>query len=144
MGRYYQTNNHEGKFGFAVQDSNDPEIFGMTEDQSVIHYYMSSDKKDKVKKVLDEQYDILGINKKDRVYVYDADKIDHVLGISHDKNYHDYNKAKDKEIPVAFNDGRVMVANNKDIELAEYRVLLGTKIMYDLENDGYCSLEAEC
>ena len=143
MGRYYQTNNHEGKFGFAVQDSNDPEIFGMTEDQSVIHYYMSSDKKDKVKKVLDEQYDILGIDKKDRVYVYDESKIDKVMDAAYNKNWHTYDKDKDEGCATLF-DGKAVYPNNKDVELAVYRVLLGTKIMYDLENDGYCSLEAEC
>ena len=35
MGRYYQTNNTEGKFGFAVQSSDDPAIFGMEEEPRV-------------------------------------------------------------------------------------------------------------
>ena len=41
MGRFYHSNRFEGKFGFAIQNSDDPEIFGMQEQEpSEIEYYL--------------------------------------------------------------------------------------------------------
>lgn len=147
MGRYYNTNTgHEGKFGFAVQASDDPKIFGMEELRpSCIDYQLEGDEENikHVKEVISKQYDILGVNKEDRIFELDSDKIEAVLEKYRDKNYHEYDEEKDDGIPYSFSDGSIMLPNNRDIPLAECRIQLGLTILDDLEKQGYCFLTAE-
>ena len=79
MGRYYNTNNFSGKFGFAVQSSDDPEIFGMeAQEPTSIDYYLEAtdESKAQVRKVLDEQYDILKVPQEERIYAVDPKNAD--------------------------------------------------------------------
>lgn len=161
MGRYYNTNNFSGKFGFAVQDSNDAEIFGMEEQEPTsIDYYLegTDEAKEKVRKVLDEQYEMFGIPTDKRIYRIDPSKnyeefkeLDLLL----DKvAYRPYDEEKDKDIiPYAMDDetcdklgwkrGTSAVPTDKRYPLARCRIYLGVKILSDLEIDGYCDLNAE-
>lgn len=154
MGRYYNTNTgRTGKFMFGVQNSDDPEYMGMSEDPSYIQYYASQDDEPKIRKKLDEQYDILGVPNDKRMYTYG--------------DYGEYDKYENSELA-----DRVWVTvnvNDKD-ELAKYdgqtrwasdkgndyvcfersgmalvlaRIRLGTTILSDIKDEGYCSLEAE-
>ena len=149
MGRYWNSNNHSGKFGFAVQNSSDPEIFGMQEQEpaSITYYLDDSDEaREDIKKVLDEQYEILHIKPEDRIYeIKDEQEIWDLLDKYHEQNYRPYDKEKDKDqIPfwsAKYESGEAPV--DKRVPLAECRVSLGLKIMDDLMKDGYCELEAE-
>lgn len=149
MGRYWNSNNHSGKFGFAVQNSSDPEIFGMQEQEptSITYYLDDSDEaREDIKKVLDEQYNILKIKPEDRIYeIKDEQEIWDLLDKYHEENFRPYDKERDKDqIPYAdkkYKQGVVPVISA--IPLAECRVSLGLKIMDDLMKDGYCELEAE-
>lgn len=149
MGRYYNTNNFDGKFGFAIQSSTDPEIFGMEErEPSEILYYLegTDEAKEYCKKVIDEQYDILEIPQEDRIY--EIEKNGDIWDLSekyYDKHWREYDKELDK--------GKTAYASNKwkngameikeGTELAWCRVSLGCKIYTDLVKDGYCDLTAE-
>lgn len=150
MGRYYNTNRFDGKFGFAVQSSSDPEIFGMVEQEpSVIDYYLNGDDEaiEKCKQVLDEQYDILGVEQEDRIYtIHDESEIwDTLYKKYYDKWFREYDKKKDGEmVPYAsdkYENGAVEI--KQGTQLALCRVSLGVKIYTSLVVDGYCSLTAE-
>ena len=166
MGRYYNTNNFEGKFGFAVQDSTDPEIFGMAEQPPAsIDYYLedSEEAEEHIRRVLDEQYDILKVPKKERVYSINPENQDEEwkkVEVAIDKQmWRPYDPVKDKDIiPYAMSDetckglgwkkdenGRYPsgVPVVKGMALASCRVYLGIKILSDLIKDGYCDLNAE-
>lgn len=74
MGRYYTMGSgREGKFAFGVQPSDDPEIFGMG--QSHISYYLVADHEsvENVKKVINEQYQILDVPKHERKFNFKDD-----------------------------------------------------------------------
>lgn len=152
MGRWYNTQNHSGKFGFATQPSNDPEIFGMEEQpQNHIDYYLedSEENRNKIIKTLDEQYDILQIPKEDRLYeIENEQQVENLLAKYRSKNYHEYDEAKDDKYchKISFNFDQpheTYVPNNDKVELAECRVVLGLYILDDLQKNGYCDMEAE-
>lgn len=154
MGRWYNTQNHSGKFGFAVQPSNDPEIFGMEEQpQSYINYYLedSEESRKKIIETLNEQYDILQIPKKDRLYeIENEQQVNDLLDKYRDKNYHEYDETKDDKychrisFNIDLNEPHVVyVPNNDKVELAECRVVLGLYILDDLQKNGYCDMGAE-
>lgn len=167
MGRYYNTNNFEGKFGFALQGSDDPEIFGMEEmEPSSISYYLEDDEENRkeITETLDKQYDILGIPKEERVYIVPArdydqrreifDKlqvaIDTRMWRKHDPEKDGIGTCISDESAKALGwekdeHGNYPTAFEKDpdMPLAACRVFLGIKILSDLEADGYCELEAE-
>lgn len=149
MGRYYNTNRFEGKFGFGIQSSTDPEIFGMQEeDRTDLQYYLdgTEENKKECKRVIDEQYDFLEIPQEDRIYVLeDGKEIWDLLDKYINKHFREFDKEKDKgTIPYGysgFENGAVEL--KEGIELARCRVVLGTRIYTDLIKDGYCSLVAE-
>lgn len=154
MGRYYRSNRFEGKFGFAVQSSDDPAIFGMEEQEpSEIEYYLdgSEENIERVAKKLDEQYDILEIPENERVYLLKCDEKDalqplHELSEKYyTKHFREWNEESDKgKIPYSSEKWQKGAVETKDgIELAWCRVYLGTKIYTELVVDGYCSLSAE-
>lgn len=149
MGRYYNTNRFEGKFGFGIQDSCDPEIFGMSEQEPTeIDYYLEAndDSLKECKDKIDEQYDFLGVKQEDRIYEIEksSDTWD-LYDKYYDKHFREFDDEKDKgKIPYhseKWNNGAVEV--KEGIELAWCRVSLGCKIYTDLVKDGYCSLTAE-
>lgn len=146
MGRYYHTNNHDGKFGFGCQSSDDPAYFGMEEQEpTTVDYYLEDNEENRqvIIDKLNENYDILGIAKEDRLYKIKESslEIEALLKKYRDKNYHEFDK--DNGIRISFGDGKSYAPRNKDIELAECRVWLGLEILDDLERDGYCDLNAE-
>ena len=160
MGRYYDTSTgRNGKFMFAVQNSDDPEYMGMGEDPTYIHYYASDQDKDKITKRLDEQYDILGIDKKNRLYdmprkddgsddfeAYDKWEEKYL----HDKvwKYVKHSEQSDedkKKITWSSNKGSeyvgIEIESGRCLALA--RIRLAIKILSDINDEGYCSLDAE-
>lgn len=165
MGRFYNTNHFTGKFGFAVQPSDDPgEVFGMEEqDRTEIDYFLDGSEENirMVKKKLDEQYDILGVPQEKRVYHVESDedatnKLYYPLATyAYEVVPLDEYKSKDmiavggdKEWEAQFyKDGlteensRIIAKPEKD--LAIFRVYLGVKILSDLESEGECYLTAE-
>lgn len=149
MGRYYTTNNFDGKFGFAVQSSGDPEIFGMEEQEpSSIDYYLDGSEEaiENCAKVIDEQYDFLGIPESDRVYKIEKEQeVWDLYDKYNDKCFREYNEELDKgKIPFHSEKWKKGAVEVKDgVELAWCRISLGCKIYTDLVNDGYCSLNAE-
>ena len=122
MGRYYYTDSGlEGKFGFGVQGSDAPELFGMVEDTSKIDYIVTEEGFDKrYLKKLASQYDIS--IKKSRVREdLDSilDEIDYTL--DHLDNTH------------------ALTGTN---ELYDLR--LGVIIYHDVLVEGACYMKADC
>lgn len=151
MGRYYHTNRFEGKFGFAVQPSDDPALFGMEEQEpSVVNYYLDGSEENikNVAKTLDEQYEYLRIPDEERIYLLEDgkdDALDKLYSKYFKKLFRAYNKETDVNIipfhSEVFPEGAVEVFGG--VELAWCRIWLGTKIYTELVEDGYCDLEAE-
>ena len=123
MGRYY-SGDIKGKFWFAVQSSNDADYFGVEGTSDYLSYYF--DKEDNYQDVID------GLNK----------CIKH-LG----KNQFD-------KIHKAFSEGGSLYRGYSDKSLAEEdisgyelewyaRWRLGNQIKECLDEQGYCSFEAE-
>ena len=142
MGRYYYTDGgREGKFMFGVQSSDDPEYMGMSEDPSYIDYYASDDDAPKIKKRLDEQYDILNVPKDKRIYYAKTSK-----------DYDDFEreelenkvwiKVKDKTKWYCEDKGYTMYERD-NMALVLARIKLGVNILSDIKDEGYCSLRAE-
>ena len=95
MGRWYYTQNFEGKFGFAVQPSSDAEIYGMEIDEEAmeeieraceedgypvtsVEYFLQGDEESirYAEMVLDAQYDIFNVPKEKRLYsIKDLDEL---------------------------------------------------------------------
>lgn len=160
MGRYYDTSTgRNGKFMFAVQNSDDPEYMGMGEDPTYIHYYADESDVDKITKRLNEQYEILGIGKDNRLYdmprkedgtdnheaydkwetkylhdkVWRAEKFDG-LNDEDKKKMHWASDKGDEYVGVEIGEGKC---------LALARIRLAIKILSDIKDEGYCSLDAE-
>lgn len=149
MGRYYSSNNFDGKFGFGVQSSDDPSIFGMEEQEpSEITYYLegTDEAKAHCKKVIDEQYDFLGVAQEDRVYeIEKGGDIWELEEKYYDSGFREWTEELDKgKIPYSSDKWKNGAVEIKDgIELAWCRVSLGCRIYSDLVKDGYCELTAE-
>lgn len=173
MGRYYNCDSgRSGKFMFAVQNSDDPEFLGMSEDTSTIHYYASEDDVDKITERLNEQYDILTVPKEDRIYVYPKgeDGNDDIAAydewekrVLYSKVWRDVKtsdldeeeKEKEKEggeknkndIAMRWSsekgDNYVAIERPGGTTLALARIRLALTILSDIKDEGYCSLEAE-
>ena len=160
MGRYYNTSTgREGKFMFGVQPSDDPFYMGMGEDPTYIHYYAGEDDIEVVKKKLDEQYDLLGVDKKDRLYDLPRNKggTDDTEAyykweeeVMHDKIWRsvkreDMTEEEKKQVGWSSIKGDeytdLEIGKGKCLALA--RIRLGLIILADIEDEGYCSLDAE-
>ena len=170
MGRYFNSNNFDGKFAFAVQSSTDPEIFGMEEQPPTeITYYLSGyeDNKENIEKILDEQYDILGYPKEKRIY--EIEKQEELDPLYDDLSPYVYKCVKTEEVPkgiisygggngwwkliapkelhhlseVEFNQKYSIIPKSNQAPLAQARITLGIKILSDLRKDDYCELYAE-
>ena len=152
MGRYYYTDNgREGKFMFGVQPSDDPELMGMREDNSRITYYADEDDKETIEKKLDEQYDLLGIPKKDRLYFYENDEeydkyerevLDDKAWVKVKDDSKEAEKYKN-EVKWYCEDKGYTKYERKGMAIVLARIRLGTTILSDINEKGYCSLEAE-
>ena len=117
MGRYYN-GDIEGKFWFAVQDSNDADFFGVTGYQpEYLQYEFERENLDDVEKGIAKCYEALGANKS---------KIDQFF-----KENNGYNDEMLKEAGI-------------DRSLIEWyaRVELGEKIRDSIKTSGQCYFEA--
>lgn len=155
MGRYYNTNNYYGKFGFAVQSSTDPEVFGMTEqDPTEVTYYIEEDQVDRVVKTLDEQYALCEVPQEERIYYVANDKelAEYVENHVEPRIYRE-EAPGDNVIPYGgFSKeflekhgfkSEHLVPKSRKMDVARFRILLGLRILSDLKRDGYCELIAE-
>jgi len=168
MGRYYSSQHFSGKFGFAIQSSSDPEIFGMEEeDPCTVDYYLDGGKEneEQVKKVIDEQYDILGFPQEKRIYTIEKEEeldplydeltlyvykavantpenktiIGYGGGGDWYQNFPEGKGLTEKEFDKKYK----IVPKKEGSVLAKCRIMLGIKILSELKLDGYCSLTAE-
>lgn len=155
MGRYYQTDNGRGgKFMFGVQSSTDPQYMGMTEqEQCSIDYYADKDNEPKIKRMLDKQYDILGVPEDKRIYYTDAEWKDY------DKFEKQYLRHKvfvsvkeDDETEMAKHKGETRWSDDKQgyvsfeikgMPVVLARIRLGLTILSDIKDTGECWLNAE-
>lgn len=153
MGRYYNTDTgREGKFMFGVQPSDDPQYMGMGENPSYIQYYASDEDEPEVRKKLDEQYDILGVDKEKRVYYmkdwnefdkFEKEVLDDKVWIKVKRNDKEtLDKYKGQTTWAGDNDDEVMF-ERKNMALVLARIRLGVVILSDIKDQGYCQLEAE-
>lgn len=160
MGRYYSTySGREGKFMFAVQPSDDPEFMGMTENTSQIHYYADESDKREIRKRVKEQYEILGVPREDRLYVFPKTKdgkedTEKYAKWEEEKLYPKvwknvkYDEATEEEKKAAhwastLGNDYFAIELEKGKCLALARIRLGIDILTDIENDGVCELDAE-
>lgn len=160
MGRYYSVQTgKEGKFWFAVQPSDDPKtVYHMGEIEPDDEWdeesgysdsytdYESSDAK-KIKKHLDEQYDILGVPKGERKYKCEnegkyvwEDLVKYYLT--------EKEPQKDAMGHMACgyymgDDKPTMYPISSEKELAASRVQLGLVIYNTILTEGICMLNAE-
>lgn len=150
MGRYYSTSGgREGKFMFAVQSSDDPEYMGMHEEPpSTITYYADEHDTKKIKKKLDEQYDILGVPKEDRIYYCKDEKsgTDFEDKVLHDRVFVTVKDGDERyKGKVGWYNGQKGYTDyeipGRAICLA--RIRLALDILSDIKDNGYCSLDAE-
>lgn len=156
MGRYYNTNRFYGKFGFAVQSSSDPEIFGMYEDEPTeITYYADDSAIQQVIDVLNKQYEICEVPEGERIYQVENDKAlgEYLEAHVDPRIYREYDSRKDDGIPYGGFSKEFIEKNcfksetlypkKHEMALAACRIALGLRILTDLKLDGYCSLVAE-
>ncbi len=121
MGRYYE-GDIEGKFWFAVQESNDADFFGVTGEQpNYLTYFYSTYDLDNIKEGIETCKTVLGDWKK---------KLDAFF-----ENNDSYNDKKLED-----------VIGLKDKSMLEWyaRLELGEKILKCVEEKGECQFEAEC
>ncbi|MDO4978776.1 MAG: hypothetical protein Q4E47_01305 [Candidatus Saccharibacteria bacterium] len=152
MGRYYSTfARKRGKFGYS-QPSDDPKKFFKSDecDRDEYRVYFISDY-EKVKKKIDECYDILGIPEDERIY--EAEFTDEgCLDIDYEwldsytfDSVKRYSK-KTKFIEISYitaKKGELGVPKSDQHILARDRIILGLILLADISEDGYCLLMAE-
>lgn len=156
MGRYYSTQNWDGKFGFGIQSSFDPvDVFGMYDntpddesDDGVYGCFYLEDldgAKEAVRSEVDKLYDFLHIAASRRFYSLQSDnQLWELFDEFEPIWFRPFEKGKDKGIPYySPKVGEGIVEREPGIQLAKCRLELGLKILSDLEKDGYCSMEAE-
>lgn len=122
MGRYYE-GDIEGKFWFAIQDSNAADRFGCIGEPRYLSYYFCEDDLDNVKKEIEVIKSNLG--------EYKA-KIDEFFDKKSSYNFKElaeYIGVKEEEI-------RKILSEYADLQLGE-------KIQKCIEENGECSFEAE-
>ena len=159
MGRYYQTQTgKEGKFWFAVQPSDDPRtVYHMGEIEPDDEWdeesgysdtytdYESADA-EKIKKHLDEQYDILDVPKKERKYKCENEG-KYVWGDLAKYYLTEKEPPKDEAYKVIGyymgEDKPTMYPISSEKELAASRVQLGLVIYNTILTEGICMLNAE-
>ena len=125
MGRYYDTTSGRGgKFGFAVQDSDDPEYMGMLP-ENCRYYFATEEEADNIKEIVDGQYDKLNVPDNKRIY------------------YMEQETTQDSPVRKLLNGLWKDSGEDKDKLLAVCRIELGLVILSDIKDNGQCSLRAE-
>lgn len=142
MGRYYNTSTgREGKFGFACQNSTDPQdYFGMVETH--ITYMADEGDKERIKKKLDLIYDKAGIPEEERVYQLDG-SVDEYQAFHNDYHKYFFEQCEAGEGHFAGDNGTTEREKFDQAHLAQSRLWLGLNILSDINEEGYCDLEAE-
>ncbi len=160
MGRYYSTQTgKEGKFWFAVQPSDDPRtVYHMGEIEPDDEWDEESEYSDtytdyesadaeKIKKHLDEQYDILGVPKEERKYKCENEGKYVWEDLA---KYYLTEKEPPKDAMGHMVCGYYMGENeptmypiSSEKELAASRVQLGLVIYNTILTEGICMLNAE-
>lgn len=138
---------------FGVQPSDDPGEMGMREqDPTTITYYADDGDVEGIKAKLDEQYEILGVPKADRIYyckdrqamnLFEKNVLSRAVWVEvreDDKEEMEKHKgetrwANEKPNYVSFE------IPGRALPLA--RIRLGLDILSDIKDEGYCSLDAE-
>lgn len=152
MGRRYSTGTgREGKFLFGVQPSDDPEYMGMEEDNGYTYYYACEEDRPEIKENLDEQYDFLGIEKKNRWYNLPENDKDDEKWDKWEKEVLEpkvWKKVKNEDLNGAIGwyceeKGYSYLPIKEGAELALARIRLGLVILTDILETGECSLRAE-
>lgn len=145
MGRYYyDQDGREGKFWFAVQPSDDPgTVFHLNEeegDESTIDYEGCDS--EFIKKKLDEQYDILGVPKRERKYrIRDEKKF---VWEKLEKYFLVDKRQNPNDIPYHMGDNEPRKYPKSDAcVLAASRIELGLFILEAIHLHGHCFLTAE-
>lgn len=160
MGRYYSVQTgKQGKFWFAVQPSDDPKtVYHMSKiepddewDEESEHSdtytdYESSDAK-KIKKHLDEQYDILGVPKEERKYKCEEEG----KYVWEDLAKYYLTEKEPPKDAMGYatcgyymgDDKPTMYPISSEKELAASRVQLGLVIYNTILTEGICMLNAE-
>lgn len=159
MGRYYSTQTgKEGKFWFAVQPSDDPRtVYHMGEIEPDDEWdeesgysdsytdYESADA-EKIKKHLDEQYDILGVPKEERKYKCENEG-EYVWEDLAKYYLTEKEPPEDEAYKVCGyymgDDKPTMYPISSEKELAASRVQLGLVIYNTILTEGICMLNAE-
>lgn len=143
MGRYYNTTTGRGgKFGFGCQSSTDPkDFFGMVETHIT---YVAGEEEDNesIKKKLDEIYDKAGVPEKERVYQLDGSQ-DEYEAFHNDYHKYFFEACEPGEGNFAGEDGTTEREKFKDAHLYQSRLWLGLVILSDINEEGYCELDAE-
>lgn len=159
MGRYYSTQTgKEGKFWFAVQPSDDPRtVYHMGEIEPDDEWDEESEYSDsytdyesadaeKIKKHLDEQYDILGVPKEERKYKCENEG-EYVWEDLAKYYLTEQEPPKDEAYKVCGyymgEDKPTMYPISSAKELAASRVQLGLVIYNTILTEGICMLNAE-
>lgn len=145
MGRYYNTNTGRGgKFGFGCQNSTDPrEYFDMVETH--ITYTAGEESQDFIRGQLDKVYEQAKVPKGERVYTLnELEKAEDEYESFHNA-YHKYffEKCKPGEGNFAGDDGTTEREVFDNAHLAQSRLWLGLIILSDINEEGYCELDAE-
>ena len=152
MGRYYTSGSgkFDGKFWFGVQPSDDPEtVYGMreTESDDVSYSDYESDDKAKVRRVLNKQFDILGVPKDKRVYKFNDDNEVGCYVWDELRNYYmTENKEEGVDRPYYAGEGKPSIyPKSHELELAAARVQLGLNILNEMRcnEDGNAWINAE-
>lgn len=145
MGRYYNTNTGRGgKFGFACQNSTDPQdYFGMQEQEPTsITYYADESDVDNLKAKLDKVYDLASVPQGERIYELDGSNDEYE---SFHNKYHKYffETCKAGEGNFAGDNNTTEREVFAHAHLAQSRLWLGLTILTDIKDEGFCELEAE-
>lgn len=158
MGRYYQTDTgRDGKFGFGSQPSTDPgDFFEMNEQEpNVITYTLDKNNYDMVKEKVDGLYDKLKVPKEERIYYLrkEREKEDKLGDLLERYAYKKVNRAEVKrynkidgfEHQTYYNEEKhkTFIDVFEGAGLCCSRVKLGLVILSDLQDDGFCELDAE-
>jgi hypothetical protein len=140
MGRYWNTNTGRGgKFGFGCQPSEDPQNYFEMTPTSVVY---GGAYENIVKQKVDEIYDKAGVPKEERVYQLDGSDNEY------DSFHNDYHKyffetCEPNEGNFAGDNGTTEKERFDKAHLCQSRLWLGLVILSDINDDGYCSIEAE-
>lgn len=147
MGRFWRTERFEGKFGFALQDSDDPLLFGMEydednwDDDDELHFVMDKDATREALKALNEAYDVLNVPRDKRIYYVTSD--DMLWRVYDEMWNYAYEPCGEDESHTVDANGNHVKPRGDRYDLALCRVALGIAI-YSEAVCGNHWLDADC